>query len=143
MVIIAKRSRPGEAIYSLRPSPLLLRFSSRLRRQTRFKTQGNPAFAAQNWNKAIDCWTKAIKKEKDAVALASLYSNRSAAYLKVSKYDAALRDAEQAVLKRPTWSKAKARMAEVYARQQIFDLAKSSYERAIELAEDDATHERY
>ncbi|BGO89147.1 hypothetical protein NBRC10512_003529 [Rhodotorula toruloides] len=107
------------------------------------KAQANTAFAAQNWNKAIDCWTKAIKKEKDAVALASLYSNRSAAYLKVSKYDAALRDAEQAVLKRPTWSKAKARMAEVYARQQIFDLAKSSYERAIELAEDDATRERY
>ncbi|BGO89141.1 hypothetical protein NBRC10512v2_001088 [Rhodotorula toruloides] len=109
----------------------------------RAQGRGQRCLVQQNWNKAIDCWTKAIKKEKDAVALASLYSNRSAAYLKVSKYDAALRDAEQAVLKRPTWSKAKARMAEVYARQQIFDLAKSSYERAIELAEDDATRERY
>ncbi|BGO97335.1 hypothetical protein NBRC10513v2_001256 [Rhodotorula toruloides] len=91
------------------------------------KAEGNTAWSQKNWNKAIDCWTKAIKKEKDAV----------------NKYDAALRDAEEAVLKRPTWSKAKARMAEVYARQQIFDLAKSSYERAIELAEDDATRERY
>ncbi|GAA6056035.1 hypothetical protein NBRC10513_002905 [Rhodotorula toruloides] len=32
------------------------------------KAEGNTAWSQKNWNKAIDCWTKAIKKEKDAVA---------------------------------------------------------------------------
>lgn len=107
------------------------------------KAKGNAAFGAQKWNDAISWWTKAIKLETDDVALASLYSNRSAAHLKVDKYDEALQDAEAAVLKRPTWSKALARMAEVYARQQVFDRSQQCYERAIELAEDDAARKRY
>ncbi|BGO97171.1 Proteophosphoglycan ppg4 [Rhodotorula toruloides ATCC 204091] len=104
------------------------------------KAKGNAAFGAQKWNDAISWWTKAIKLETDDVALASLYSNRSAAHLKVDKYD---EGAEAAVLKRPTWSKALARMAEVYARQQVFDRSQQCYERAIELAEDDAARKRY
>lgn len=107
------------------------------------KAKGNAAFGAQKWEDAISWWTKAIKLETDDVALASLYSNRSAAHLKVDKYDEALQDAEAAVLKRPTWSKALARMAEVYARQQVFDRSLQCYERAIQLAEDDAARKRY
>ena len=56
------------------------------------KDQGNKAFAAKDWDKAIDLFSKAIAIDpKNHV----LYSNRSASYAGKKDWTAALKDAEQ------------------------------------------------
>ncbi|GAA6012323.1 hypothetical protein JCM10207_002804 [Rhodosporidiobolus poonsookiae] len=108
-----------------------------------YKTQGNEAYAAKKYLKATKLYSKALEGEKDLVASASILSNRSAAYLFLQEYDKALADANLAVLRRPDWSKAYTRAAEVQARMQDFDAAEQSYELAIKRAEDPATKARY
>ncbi|GAA5868250.1 hypothetical protein JCM8547_002292 [Rhodosporidiobolus lusitaniae] len=85
-----------------------------------FEGASNAAFAAKKYLKASKEYSKAIELEKDDVASAALLSNRSASYLQLNEYDKALEDANLACVKRPMWSKAFARVAEVYARQQNF-----------------------
>ncbi|GAA5998000.1 tetratricopeptide repeat protein [Rhodotorula paludigena] len=108
-----------------------------------FKTQGNAAIAEKKWFKASKLYTQAIELETDDEKLGSLYSNRSVAFLQLEQFDKALEDANNAALKRPDWSKAHARVGEVYARQQDFELAVMAYKRAVEKAEDDASRSRY
>ncbi|GAA6014970.1 hypothetical protein JCM10207_008689 [Rhodosporidiobolus poonsookiae] len=72
-------------------------------------------------------YSKALEQEKDFAASAALLSNRSAAYLGLQEYDKALTDANLAVLRRPDWSKAYTRAAEVYARMQDFGAAEQSF----------------
>ncbi|KAF5357580.1 hypothetical protein D9758_007450 [Tetrapyrgos nigripes] len=59
------------------------------------KDQGNKAFAAKDWDKAIDLFTQAIAVDPQNHVL---YSNRSAAYSGKKDWAAALKDAEQARL---------------------------------------------
>ncbi|GAA5908310.1 hypothetical protein JCM8208_000373 [Rhodotorula glutinis] len=87
----------------------------------KFKAEGNVAFGQKKW----------------------LKSAKLAAYVQLGKLDQALEDANDAVRCRPQWSKAYARVAEVWGRQQEFKLSIKNYERAIELAEDDASRARY
>lgn len=109
----------------------------------KFKAQGNVAFGQKKWLKAAKLYGQAIALEKDDAAKGALYSNRSAAYVQLGKLDqgasttlslsryplprslsssstAALEDANDAVRCRPQWSKAYARVAEVWGRQQEF-----------------------
>lgn len=52
------------------------------------KEEGNKHFQAGNVDKAIECYSNAIKLCKDKKALAVIYRNRSACYLKkVSSLD--------------------------------------------------------
>ncbi|GAA6042640.1 hypothetical protein JCM8097_008261 [Rhodosporidiobolus ruineniae] len=108
-----------------------------------YKADGNAAFAEKKYLKSTKLYTKAIELEKDDTALGALLSNRSAAYVFLQEYDKALNDANEAVRRRPNWSKAHVRVAESYARLQDFDRATMAYERAIELAEDEASKKRY
>ncbi|GAA6042639.1 hypothetical protein JCM8097_008260 [Rhodosporidiobolus ruineniae] len=108
-----------------------------------YKADGNAAFAEKQYVKAIEAYSKAIDLEKDDTALGALLSNRSASYVLVQELDNALADATLAVQRRPTWSKAYARVAEVYARQQNFPASERAYTQAIKLAEDDVTKSRY
>lgn len=56
------------------------------------KDQGNKAFAAKDYDKAIDLFTQAIAIDpKNHV----LWSNRSAAHTGKREYDAALADADE------------------------------------------------
>ena len=52
-----------------------------------FKSQGNEHFKQEEWEKAIDCYSKAIELEKNQIASAPLFANRAAAYLKVGNLD--------------------------------------------------------
>ena len=46
------------------------------------KDEGNAYFQAGEIDKAIECYTQAIKLSKDKKVLAIIYRNRSACYLK-------------------------------------------------------------
>merc|ERR1712137_959032 len=68
----------------------------------RSKAKGNAAMGQRNFEEAI-------KHYSDAIALDSanhvLYSNRSAAYASLGKYEEALQDGEKTIEVKPDWVK--------------------------------------
>jgi len=67
-----------------------------------FKSQGNKSFAAKDYDKAIELFTKAIDLDPSNHVL---YSNRSASYASLKKYDKALEDANKTVELKKDWAK--------------------------------------
>lgn len=61
------------------------------------KDEGNKYFQAGDIDKAIECYTKAIKECKDKKVLAIIHRNRSACYLKKENYSGAASDATKAI----------------------------------------------
>ncbi|XP_029017317.1 protein unc-45 homolog B isoform X1 [Betta splendens] len=61
------------------------------------KDEGNKHFQAGDIDKAIECYTKAIKECKDKKVLAVIHRNRSACYLKKENYTSAATDASKAI----------------------------------------------
>ncbi|XP_072904585.1 protein unc-45 homolog B [Hemitrygon akajei] len=61
------------------------------------KENGNEFFQNKDYDKAIDCYTKAIQLTKDKKALATLYRNRAACHLKKENYVPAASDASKAI----------------------------------------------
>ena len=73
-----------------------------------FKLQGNNFFKKKKYEEAIEAYTNAISKQGDK---ASYWSNRSACYLAMKKYDQALYDAEVCRRLDSTWPKGCFRLA--------------------------------
>lgn len=71
------------------------------------KDQGNDMFRKGDYLKAAALYTKAIKEQPTAV----LYSNRSAALLKLNKVAKACQDAEECIKLDPSWDKGYFRLA--------------------------------
>jgi DnaJ homolog subfamily C member 7 len=71
------------------------------------KDAGNAAFKIGDFDNAVRLYSEALD-EQDAEA--TLFSNRSAAYLKMGKYAEATRDAEAAIARDPTFLKAYTRL---------------------------------
>ncbi|KAL9090956.1 MAG: hypothetical protein Q9159_001699 [Coniocarpon cinnabarinum] len=67
-----------------------------------FKAQGNKAFAAKNFDEAIESFGKAIELQPDNHVL---YSNRSGAYASKKDWQHALEDANKTTEIKPDWSK--------------------------------------
>ena len=67
-----------------------------------FKEEGNKYFKDEDYLKAAASYTKAIKADPQNHVL---YSNRSAALLKLKKITKALEDAEQCIKLKPDWEK--------------------------------------
>ncbi|XP_006626932.1 protein unc-45 homolog B [Lepisosteus oculatus] len=61
------------------------------------KDEGNKHFQANEYDKAAECYTMAIKVCKDKKVLAILYRNRAACYLKKEHYAQAASDASRAI----------------------------------------------
>ncbi|XP_075051256.1 protein unc-45 homolog B [Mixophyes fleayi] len=61
------------------------------------KEDGNKYFKANDYDQAIDCYSKAMKLINDKKMLAVLYRNRSACYLKKENYIQAATDATKAI----------------------------------------------
>jgi tetratricopeptide (TPR) repeat protein len=113
------------------------------------KAQGNEHYSKQEWEKAIECYTKAIELEKDLVKTAPLLSNRVAAYLNVGDlvrgelllhrcYNAqatadpsgstAGEDAHQSIVRDKHYAKGWARKAEVDLKRGKNELAETTCE---------------
>ncbi|KAK3499999.1 serine/threonine-protein phosphatase 5 [Neurospora hispaniola] len=77
-----------------------------------FKNEGNKAFAAHDWPKAIEFYDKAIElNDKEP----TFWSNRAQAHLKTEAYGYAIRDATKAIELNPGFVKAYYRRATAYA----------------------------
>lgn len=103
------------------------------------KELGNKAFAAKDFETAIQHFTKCIQLDpKDAV----YFSNRSAAYANCSKFDEALEDAQAVMRLKPGWVKGHARAAAAYMGLELYSEAKEAYEKAVKLEPDDQALQR-
>lgn len=98
--------------------------------QTDLKAEGNAHFKNGQFLKAAGAYTKALKEAPDS---AVLYSNRSAALLKLNKVAKALADAEAAVERDPAWDKGHFRKAAALEAQDKLDEALQHYSKAAEL----------
>jgi len=78
-----------------------------------FKETGKTLFAANKYAEAESKWTRALglAGDSDNALKVALYSNRSEARLRLSKFDAALSDAQDALRIKPTHDKALLRAA--------------------------------
>lgn len=97
--------------------------------QPTLKDQGNALFKAGNFLKAAAVYTQAIKADPSN---ATLYSNRSAAFLNLLKVTKALSDAETTIKLRPTWEKGYFRKGCVLETMERLEEALAAYREALE-----------
>eukprot|EP00446_Apocalathium_sp_SHHI-4_P060273 CAMPEP_0177427216 /NCGR_PEP_ID=MMETSP0368-20130122/73945_1 /TAXON_ID=447022 ORGANISM="Scrippsiella hangoei-like, Strain SHHI-4" /NCGR_SAMPLE_ID=MMETSP0368 /ASSEMBLY_ACC=CAM_ASM_000363 /LENGTH=570 /DNA_ID=CAMNT_0018897609 /DNA_START=10 /DNA_END=1723 /DNA_ORIENTATION=- len=101
-----------------------------------YKAKGNTAFAAKDFEDAIQHFTAAIEHDNtDHV----FFSNRSACYASLAEYDKALEDGSECVKLKPDWAKGYTRkgLAEYFLRK--YDDAVDTYKAGLKLAPEDPT----
>jgi stress-induced-phosphoprotein 1 len=96
-----------------------------LRQANALKDQGNKAFAAKDYDKAIDLFTQAIALNPQNHVL---YSNRSAAQAGKKEWGLALEDAEQCIKVNPSWGKGYARKGAALHGARRYDEGVAAYE---------------
>ncbi|AAS52461.2 AEL224Wp [Eremothecium gossypii ATCC 10895] len=96
-----------------------------------YKKEGNSAFAAKDFEKAIELFGKAIEVSEQPNHV--LYSNRSACYASMRKFREALADAQECVRIKPDWSKGHNRLGAAHYGLGDLDEAEESYKKALEL----------
>ncbi|CCM04028.1 uncharacterized protein FIBRA_06185 [Fibroporia radiculosa] len=99
------------------------------------KDQGNKAFQAKDYDKAIDLFSRAIAIDPSNYVL---FSNRSAAKAGKRQWAAAFEDAEQCIKINPTWSKGYARKGAALHGQRSYDQAIAAYEAGLKLEDSPA-----
>ncbi|GAA5883651.1 hypothetical protein JCM16303_004746 [Sporobolomyces ruberrimus] len=92
------------------------------------KAQGNAYFAKQDWEGAVECYSRSLELEEDPIATSTLLSNRCACYIHLEQFPEAQADASRCINLRPDWSKGHARSGEAYSRSQAFGLAEIACE---------------
>lgn len=83
---------------------------------------------------AFHRYTEALEVCPDKSMLHKLYSNRSMAYMKASRYAEALKDAEEALCLAPTWDKAHYRKGSALQCLKQYAQAASSFQSAWHLS---------
>jgi len=100
------------------------------------KKVGNGFYKNKEYEKAIEEYTKAIKLyDKDH----SYYSNRSACYAEIGKFDEALADGKKCVELKPDWAKGYGRVGLALFKLGKVDEAKKSYEDGLKIDGNNAT----
>jgi stress-induced-phosphoprotein 1 len=66
------------------------------------KDQGNAAFKAKDYPRAIELYSKAIE---ETPADHTIYGNRAAAYQNSSQFAEAIQDADKCIELKPDWAK--------------------------------------
>ena len=88
------------------------------------KAQGDRCFRKQQWDKALEFYTRALSHTPDDE---KLLSNRSAAYVEVKKYQDALADAVRCREVAPDWPKSFFRKGVALRCLRRFDMAISEF----------------
>lgn len=103
------------------------------------KAKGNAAFAAKDYQTAIQHYTDAIaaaKGPEDAIHV--LYSNRSACYSGLKQWEKALEDAEETIKQNPTFAKGYGRKGGALHGARRLEEAIEAYELGLKQAPTDA-----
>lgn len=102
------------------------------------KNDGSTAWSAGNYVLAAEHFTTAINIGGDKEFLKVLYSNRSAAYLKLSKITDALRDGNKCVELDSNWAKGYARKGDALLASKQYTEAYNAYNSGARIAPNDA-----
>ncbi|KAK0654909.1 prion-inhibition and propagation-domain-containing protein [Cercophora newfieldiana] len=105
-------------------------------RAEEFKNKGNEAMKKSEFQKAVDLYTEAMKID---LTNAIYRCNRAAALLELQKYEFAEEDAYVATKLDPKYAKAWSRLGLAMLKQGHAKRAKKAFEKAIQLAGQDAT----
>eukprot|EP00555_Chaetoceros_dichaeta_P002263 CAMPEP_0198252388 /NCGR_PEP_ID=MMETSP1447-20131203/2888_1 /TAXON_ID=420782 /ORGANISM="Chaetoceros dichaeta, Strain CCMP1751" /LENGTH=264 /DNA_ID=CAMNT_0043937615 /DNA_START=85 /DNA_END=879 /DNA_ORIENTATION=- len=98
-----------------------------------FKEKGNVAFAAKNYDEAIECYTKAIRlDDKNHV----FYSNRSASYAGKQKWVEAISDAKDCIRLNPSFIKGYYRLATAQIESNDLDAATQTIKQGLNIDND-------
>lgn len=93
-----------------------------------YKEEGNKAFAAKDFDKAIECYTSAIQADpKNHV----FYSNRSASYAAKEQWDKAISDAKQCIKTDPAFIKGYYRLATAQISKHDYDGATTTIKQGL------------
>lgn len=92
------------------------------------KSKGNAALQAEKFDEAINYYTQAIQIDGNNHIL---YSNRSAAYAKVGKYNDSLEDAEKTINLKSDWPKGYSRKGAALELLNRYDDALKTYEQGL------------
>jgi stress-induced-phosphoprotein 1 len=93
------------------------------------KDKGNKFFSAKQYDQAIDWYTKAIGYDPND---STFYSNRSAAYLGLRKFNEALADGEKCISLQPKWVKGYYRKGLALMSLGRYDEAAKAFKKGIE-----------
>ncbi|KAH9017984.1 chaperone [Lactarius pseudohatsudake] len=104
------------------------------------KAEGNKAFAAKDYDVAIDLFSKALDLDQNNFVL---WSNRSAAKSGKRDWDGALADAEQCIKVNPTWAKGYARKGAALHGQRRYVEAIETYEAGLKIEDSPAIRKGY
>jgi len=96
-----------------------------------YKAIGNKHFAAKEFDKAVESFTKAIDLSPQPNHV--LYSNRSGSYASMKNFSKALEDANQVVAINPSWAKGYNRVGAAHYGLGNLEEAKKAYENALQL----------
>lgn len=90
----------------------------------KLKEAGNQAFAEGDWDKALSCYTQALNLiTLDTPEKAILYKNKAAVHLKVSDYEAAVKDCTLSLEISPNDPKALFRRCQAYEALEKYEEA--------------------
>lgn len=96
----------------------------------KLKAEGNAAFSAKDFDKAIELFTQAIEVDPSNHVL---FSNRSACYASIKDFDGALKDAVKCIEIKPDWAKGHTRKGAALHGQGDLVGALDTYEEALKL----------
>ncbi|KAE8216569.1 hypothetical protein CF327_g216 [Tilletia walkeri] len=104
------------------------------------KSKGNTAFAAKDWDGAVQAYSEAIAAVQDPTADAAhvLYSNRSAAYAGLRSWEKALEDAEECIKVNPQFAKGYSRKGSALHGLGKLEDSMTAYEEGLKIAPNDA-----
>lgn len=104
----------------------------------RAKEEGNKAWSEGNYELSINCFTNAMKESSSKDFLKVLYSNRSAAYLKMSRITESLKDANKCIELDVNWVKGYTRKGDALLASKQYTEAYNAYNSALRLAPNDS-----
>ena len=98
-------------------------------RMTETKSRANLAYRNQEYHLAERLYAQALCLDTQDVAFcATMYCNRAAAKMAQDKFESALRDCDEALVRKPEYARAQVRRARCYLAQRDFDQAIRDFE---------------
>jgi tetratricopeptide (TPR) repeat protein len=102
-------------------------------RAEKYKLSGNNYNEAGKFDKAVECYTQALQLCPSGSNSHIYYSNRSAAYLGLERYEECLDDCERALALKPDYVKAYTRMGWALFHLKEYEYAMDSFEMSMKL----------
>mmetsp|Transcript_23083 Transcript_23083/g.23738 ORF Transcript_23083/g.23738 Transcript_23083/m.23738 type:complete len:418 (-) Transcript_23083:27-1280(-) len=104
-----------------------------------YKNAGNAAWSSGNYDEAIKQFTSAIGVASSSEFLKTIYSNRSAAYMKISQYQSALLDANKCIEIDCNWAKGYVRKGDALYSLKKYTECYNAYNYALRITPNDTS----